>query len=86
MTKKTKSQQDLGTVQLDDVIGEAIQDHIGDKDVIGVVEMEFIRTVVQDIHAGRGTIGNCVDNLLSKLDDGGDKLRKVTVHLDEERI
>ena len=86
MTKKTKSQPDLETVQLGDVLGKAIQDHIGDKDVIGVVEMEFIRTVVQDIHAGRGTIGNCVDDLLSKLDNGGDKLRKVTVHLDEERM
>ena len=65
---------------------KTIQDHIGKRDIIGVVEMEFIRTVVQDIHAGRGTIGNCVDDLLSKLDDGGDKLRKVTVHLDEERM
>jgi hypothetical protein len=65
---------------------KTIQDHIGDKDIIGVVEMEFIRTVVVDIHAGRGTIGNCVDDLLSKLDDGGDKLRKVTVHIDEERM
>ena len=86
MTKKTKSQQDLGTVQLDDVIGEAIQDHIGDKDIIGVVEMEFIKTVVKNIHAGRGTIGNCIDDLLSKLDDRGNKLRKVTVHIDEERM
>ena len=86
MTKKTKSQQDLGTVQLDDVIGEAIQDHIGDKDIIGVVEMEFIKTVVKNIHAGRGTIGNCIDDLLSKLDDRGNKLRKVTVYIDEERI
>ena len=86
MTKKTKSQQDLGTVQLDGVIGEAIQDHIGSKDIIGIVEMEFIKTVVKDIHAGRGTIGNCVDDLLSKLDNREDKLRKVTVYIDEERM
>jgi len=64
---------------------KTIQDHIGDKDIIGVVEMEFIRTVVVDIHAGRG-ITATVDDLLSKLDDGGDKLRKVTVHIDEERM
>ena len=63
---------------------KTIQDHIGDKDIIGVVEMEFIRTVTQDIHSGRGTIGNCVDELLCKLDSEGDKLRKVTIHLDEE--
>jgi hypothetical protein len=55
------------------------------EDIIGTVEMKFIRTTHQDIHAGRSTIGNCIDELLRKLDDKGDRLTQVTVYLDEER-
>jgi hypothetical protein len=65
---------------------ERLKAVIGDKDVIGSVEMKFIRTQHMDIHAGRGTIGNCIDELLCKLDSGDDKLMTVTVHLDEERM
>jgi uncharacterized protein YaaN involved in tellurite resistance len=55
-------------------------------DIIGVIEVELIRTVIQDIHKGQETIGRYVDEVLSQLNTGGDKLRKVTVHIDEERM
>ena len=59
---------------------------IQNKDVFGTVEMELITIIKEDLVRGQGTIGDVVDMMFSKHIEEGDRIRTVTVHIDEERM
>ena len=64
------------------VIGKV---HFDGKDIIGTVKLEVIQTMEWDLIKGLNSIGEQVDMILGNMGKD-DKVRKVTVHLDEERI
>lgn len=56
-------------------------------EIIGSIELEVISTLRHDIYLGRGTPGEQVDHFLDKnVYPKEEKLRKITIHFDEERM
>ena len=46
----------------------------------------MVTTIRTDLIKGRGTVGEAVDLLLCEIRNEKEILRRVTVHLDEERM
>jgi hypothetical protein len=55
-------------------------------EIIGTIEVEVVKKIRHDLLKGEGTIGASVDLLLCEVTNSEEILRKVTVHIDEERM
>jgi hypothetical protein len=55
-------------------------------EIIGTIEVEMVKKIRHDLFKGKGTIGASVDLLLCEVTNSEEILRKVTVHIDEERM
>ena len=55
-------------------------------EVIGGVKVEIVTNSCHDLVRGRGSIGEQVDKIFSEYVEPGERLRTITINIDEERI